>query len=240
MQDRLVEHYSNILKSDKIDFRFSSLHRLVLRYLKKGSVLDLGCGTGHLTKELLKRKYDITSIDNSKEMVGLARKFCNKEDIKVMGIEKSHLLGKGKFDNVVCLDVLEHVKDDINAVKKIEYLLKKGGVVIITVPSISFLYGKRDREIGHYRRYSKKELKSVLKKANLKPIKLKYWNFLGFFPYFIYEKILNKKINESLRYSRKGFVKGIINKTLYLWLRLEGHIEVPFGITLFCVAKKKS
>jgi len=239
MQEKLVEHYSKLLQSNETDFRFASLRKLVLKELKGHSVLDLGCGTGHLTKELLKRNYDVTAIDIEKEMVELAREFCKKKDIKVMGVEDIKHLGKERFDNVFCLDVIEHVKDDINALKKINYVLKPGGRAIITVPSIKLLYGKRDKEIGHYRRYSEKELRSKLKKANLKIIKMRYWNFLGFFPYFIFEKILNKRINENLRYSKKNFIKRLLNKLLYFWLTFEGNTLVPIGITLFCIAKKR-
>ncbi|MHA1106763.1 MAG: class I SAM-dependent methyltransferase [Promethearchaeota archaeon] len=57
------------------------------------------------------------------------------------------------FDFISALDVLEHIKDDIKAVSEINRIIKKGGIVVITVPHRTRYYTYQDKLIGHYRRY---------------------------------------------------------------------------------------
>lgn len=75
------------------------------------------------------------------------------------------------FDFISALDVLEHVKDDDLAVSEISRVLKKNGMVVITVPHSMKYYTQQDRLIGHYRRYEVKQIISLFKKFKLKNLK---------------------------------------------------------------------
>lgn len=70
-----------------------------------------------------------------------------------------------KFDTVICLDVIEHIKKDTLAIKKLLEVLDPGRRLIISVPVFKFLYGLRDRESGHFRRYEKREFLRKLERA---------------------------------------------------------------------------
>ena len=76
------------------------------------------------------------------------------------------------FDFISALDVLEHIKDDNLAVSEISRILKKDGIVIITIPHRMKFYTQQDRLIGHYRRYEVKQIISLFKKFKLKNLKI--------------------------------------------------------------------
>jgi len=71
------------------------------------------------------------------------------------------------FDLVCALDVLEHIKNDKLAITEISRIIKKNGMLVITVPHRMKYYSMQDRIIGHYRRYEKKKIISLFSKFNL-------------------------------------------------------------------------
>ncbi|NVM19059.1 MAG: class I SAM-dependent methyltransferase [Candidatus Lokiarchaeota archaeon] len=73
----------------------------------------------------------------------------------------------GTFDFISALDVLEHIKNDRLAVSEISRILKKNGIVVITVPHRMKYYTNQDRIIGHYRRYEINQIISIFNKFNL-------------------------------------------------------------------------
>ena len=153
--EKLENHLEKIHRHQETDFRWRNLRGLVKKYLKDGTVLDIGCGTGHMTLELLHRGYTVTSIDISPKLINFTRNIVEKSgfdvDAKAMDARDVKTLGKSSFDNILCLDVLEHIENDVEVLKRLEYVLKNEGRLIISVPALKFLFGKRDREIGHFR-----------------------------------------------------------------------------------------
>jgi len=82
----------------------------------------------------------------------------------------------------VSLDVIEHIEDDNAAIASMRDSLKTGGTLILSVPALSRLYGPKDIEIGHYRRYDRMVLLDVLSRNGFEPTFVRYWNVLGVFP----------------------------------------------------------
>ena len=100
---------------------------------------------------------------------------------------------KDTFDTVFALNVVEHIKDDSQALKNCRFLLKKGGNLIILVPAYQCLYNNFDVELGHYRRYSKNTLRSLFYTSNFNIIHTQYFNLMGIAGWFLSGKILGKK-----------------------------------------------
>jgi predicted SAM-dependent methyltransferase len=73
-------------------------------------------------------------------------------------------IGYGMFSFIIALNVLEHIKDDQFALQELHRMLQKDGILVILVPCHKFLYNVIDVNVGHYRRYAKKEL---LKKISM-------------------------------------------------------------------------
>lgn len=241
--ESLENHLGNIYEHQETDFRWLNLRRLASRCLKGCTVLDVGCGTGHMTLELLRQGYVVTSIDTSDKLISLTKDFARRNgfqlDARVMDAKDVKKLGKDLFDNILCLDVLEHVEDDTKLLKDMGCILRKSGRLIIVVPALKFLFGRRDKAIGHLRRYTPSELIVKLQNSGLEPIKIRYWNFLGFFPFLIFEKMLHRKIYEGMRYSRKSMFNRYLNILLDRWFYyFENGINFPFGLSLLVIAKR--
>ena len=245
MTSDLVDHLAKVHEYGKTDFRWHNLRKLVKKYVVGKSILDAGCGTGHTTLELLNDGYEVTAIDLSQGLVDFTKRIIKENnytgDVYVLNLTNAKVLGENKFDTILCLDVLEHIRDDKLAIKNLYYILKKNGHLIVSVPALRFLYGIRDKKIGHYRRYGRDELIEKLRASGFDIVDIRYWNFLGVLPFLFSEKILHKKLYEGMRYSRKSFFSRLLNNLLDRWFyRIENNVRVPIGLSLIAICRKDS
>jgi len=240
----LEKHYQKLFRLEKDDFRLRALENLIIKTMpdKKCHILDLGCGSAVFSCLLAERGHKIFAIDPSQKMIDLAqkRKKIKKIDNKSLEIVKMGTKDlnkiKQKFDVILILDVLEHIKNDWEVLLGLKKILKKRGILIITVPAHPTLYGERDKEMGHFRRYSKKMLKRLIQNTGYKLKKMRYWNLLGFIVYYYNEKITHKRINEKIRYQEDKKSK-IIKKIILRLLNAEKNINTPYGLTLLATAQ---
>lgn len=244
MQSDLVNHLEKVHESEKTDFRWNNLRKLVKIYIIGDTILDAGCGTGYMTMDLLKNGYKVTSIDYSSELTDFTQRILEQEDLKAdvhtLDMLKINALGENRFSTAICLDVIEHIEDDLSALQNLVYTVREGGRVIISVPALRILYGVRDKEIGHYRRYNKKDLVTVIENSGLEITEIRYWNFLSLFPVIVFEKILKKRIDENIRYSKKTRFSTAVNFLLQKWFsNIENNIRFPVGMSLIAVCEKK-
>ena len=245
MQSKLNSHLEKIDEYQKTDFRWSNIRKLVKKNITGIKILDAGCGTGHLTLDLLKENYDVTAIDYSEELVGIAQKKikyanynANLCSCDLTAIKNKNL---SPFDSIICLDVIEHIDQDKIVLNNFYDLLKNDGTLIISVPAIKNFYGERDKKLGHYRRYDKKELTNLLKNAGFEIFKIRYWNFIGVIPIVLSEKLLHKPVNENIRYSRISLSSKIFNHLLNYWFSIiENNIHFHIGLTLIVVCTKRA
>ena len=89
-------------------------------------------------------------------------------------------LAEKHYDLIAVLDVVEHIEDDVAALKAMADCLAPGGKILIAVPAHAWLWSAHDVVNHHHRRYSKATLKSAIETAGLKPEKLGYFNSLLF------------------------------------------------------------
>jgi SAM-dependent methyltransferase len=82
------------------------------------------------------------------------------------------------FDTVLLLDVLEHIKDDVDLLHRLRSRLGAGGHLILKVPAMPSLYSPMDQAIGHWRRYDKARLSDVIRRAGLDVVGA--WSFNAF------------------------------------------------------------
>jgi 2-polyprenyl-3-methyl-5-hydroxy-6-metoxy-1,4-benzoquinol methylase len=198
----------------------------------KGDILEVGCGIGSLTKTLLNFG-KIWSIDINETYINRAKKWVGaRAKIGYGDIEKgAYFFGKKHFDSIVCINVLEHIKDDNKSLSNMHNLLKPGGYLILLVPAHPNLYGSIDKAIGHYRRYQKEKIVRLFEKNNFETIFLKKVNFLGALGWWFSGKILgNKKVDEEKL--------KIFNFFAPFALPIEEIIEPPIGTSLLVVARK--
>lgn len=198
----------------------------------RGDILEIGCGIGNFTK-VLPSYGKVFAVDINRDYVSETKKLVGEKGVVGVGdIEKGKYFFKNKsFDTVVCLNVLEHIKNDLGAVEKIYELLKKGGYLVLLVPSHSSLFGEIDRSIYHIRRYEKKELIKILKNQEFSIIKSIRLNFIGALGWWLAGKMFKDKTIEG------GKIR-IFNMLAPLFLPLENMVEPPLGTSILVVAQK--
>jgi len=244
MQSELNKHLEKIHEYQKTDFRWSNLRKIVKQSIVGKEILDAGCGTGHLTLDLLRADCDVTAIDYSDELVHFTRKTisdaqysANVFSCDLISIKDLRL---PSFDSIVCLDVIEHIEKDDIALKNLNHLLKSGGTLILSVPAVKALYGQRDKKVGHFRRYDKKELMKKIDDAGFTLGSIRYWNFIGIFPVILFEKLFQMPVDETVRYSRNTLFSKLFHPVLNLWfLLIENNLPFPAGLTLIAICRKK-
>jgi 2-polyprenyl-3-methyl-5-hydroxy-6-metoxy-1,4-benzoquinol methylase len=156
------------LKVRDRDLYANTKYDILEHYLagKRGlRILNVGCGSGELSCRLGDRGHTVLGIDPESSYIELAlgnaaaTKHTNCS-FQVCSIED--FSGPGDFDCVITTDVLEHIKDDRAAFAKMVSLVKPGGLVLITVPAGQWLFGYHDEQLGHFRRYSMKTLRTLV------------------------------------------------------------------------------
>lgn len=240
MVTSLVKHLKETHESSKVDFRWRNLRNLVKKHIIGNNILDAGCGTGHLTLELLQEGFTVTATDYSQELVDFTRELLDQTDycanVYQLDLRETKTLTEENYDTIVCLDVLEHIDNDMIALQNLKTALKPGGVLIISVPALSWLYSHRDEEIGHYRRYNKHELLKKLMDAGFEISTIRFWNLIGLLPYLISEKLLRISIDKNIRNNNKSRSARITNNLLNVWFEhFENNFNSPIGLSLIAV-----
>lgn len=135
------------------------------------------------------------------------------------------------FDSVVYVNVLEHVEDDKKELNQVHRSLKNDGTVCIFVPALPFLYSDHDKNIGHFRRYTKSGLKKVLEETGFKIEKIKYMDILGIITWLVVFKILKKEPGSGNISFYDKFITPILSV-------LEKIVPPPIGKSLVAVGRK--
>ena len=169
---------------DNANFHINYCLKFIKKYLK-GDILEVGAGCGSFTKNYLNKSINsitLTELDK-KNILDLKEKFKANANIKILNKNIEDV--SGKFDSIIYLHVLEHIKNDNLEIRKATNKLKKNGKLIILVPAHQRIYSNLDKYVGHYRRYEERFFR---KKYNLlKLIEFKYLDSSGYLLY-----ILNK------------------------------------------------
>jgi len=244
-QAGLDAHYKNFFQTQERDFRASAIARLVLPLLdSEREVLDVGCGSCTVTSHLLTQGLSVTSIDTSAQMVEMARRYLADKQLPSDGVHHMDMdtclrETEASFPQIICLDVIEHIRDDASALQTLFKLLSPGGRLVLSVPALSGLFGPKDERVGHYRRYDRKELIEKVEAAGFVIGRIRWWNLLGAAILWFYLKVLRRGVNESFRSSERGKLKRCVNSILRIWCtQVENRVPFPIGLTLLVVAHR--
>lgn len=168
---------------NKNDFVYKTTLKILEDYAKEAKkIIDIGCGVGSVDLYLGSMGKNVLGIDVSKKAVQIARKdslYLNLEEkVRFQVSEFPKKLPKGKFDVVICSEVLEHINDDYLAVRAARELLKDNGFLIASSPSDNAplyklgLLNKFDKNVGHIRRYSEDSFKKLFEKSGFDVLKV--------------------------------------------------------------------
>ena len=148
-------------------------------------------------------------------------------------------LPKNSFDVVIALNVLEHIDEDLQAMKQISEVLNEKGIFVFEIPAFQFLYDSYDEELHHFRRYSKSEVIEKMQNAGFRVEIINYMGFTLFFP-FMLVKLKNKfiKAKNILEKNVQNSNNNFVHSLLELERKYLLNYELPFGIRIYGVARK--
>ncbi len=223
------------------EFLFSRLVALSPRPFA-GRVLEVGCGIGNLTRILLRHSgiSFVHAVDLESAYVDRLRREIDDSRLEAVVADAATYCperftsAEAGFDFVFSTNVLEHIEDDGAVMRHVESLLRPGGVALILVPAHPFLFGSLDENLSHFRRYSRARLRAVAEDAGLVTSRLRYFNPVGTFGWWLNCKVLKRSMLPS------GQVKLYARYGVGL-SRLADRINpFPLGISLIGVFEKKA
>jgi SAM-dependent methyltransferase len=197
------------------------------------SMLEIGSGLGHFSEQFAGQLEYLVVSDNDPYCVEqLRQRYAGDDDVEVIELAlPAEIKISRTVDTVVMMNVLEHIKDDVQALKDLASVVEPGGRIVIWVPGYMQLYGDFDRKVGHVTRYTPKTLGASVRAAGLEPEVLKPINFLGGIAWWVAVR------RGGAGYPDPRLVK-IYDRTVVPTTRaIERVIRPPFGQTVFCVAR---
>ncbi len=159
-------------------------------------ILDAGCGSGRNMVELAHHG-PVTGIELSETSAALAREREAGEVVTGSVLEMP--FGEDSFDLAVSLDVIEHLEDDLAALRELRRTVAPGGALLVTVPAYQWLWSGHDEINHHHRRYTRRSLQRVAEQAGWRQVRTTYFNSL-LLPVAIVLRVLdriNTKTTES-------------------------------------------
>jgi 2-polyprenyl-3-methyl-5-hydroxy-6-metoxy-1,4-benzoquinol methylase len=207
---------------------------------KMGNVLEVGSGLGTFSEKIFRdmgsSSHLMLTDFSARYVQSLKTKYSSFQNVSVDRMdlnsrEEYSRIGYGKYDTIIALNVLEHVKDDLLALQELYKMLKNGGILIILVPCHKFLFNVIDEKLGHYRRYTKKELRRRINETNFTVACMHYFNTAGMVGWFFNGNVLkNAEINRT---ASKWFDRLV--PVLNCLDRITSNIA---GLSLICCLKK--
>tara|TARA_Y100001958_G_C21111053_1_gene457980 strand:- start:23 stop:712 length:690 start_codon:yes stop_codon:yes gene_type:complete len=143
----------------------------------KGNIAEIGPGNGVFLKYYIKNSKKIYLYEPT---VAFNKNLKKNRSKRIRIINKKFRLKKNFFDTILYLDVVEHIENDKIEIKNAFKSLRKGGKLIINVPAFQHLYSQFDKDIDHFRRYSKSDFKKILDKLKIYHHQIIYFDSLGY------------------------------------------------------------
>lgn len=198
-------------------------------------VLEVGAGIGTITSLIEKRRELLVALEMEPTYVErMQERFASLPHIQplqsTIGSTDWEQLRGFDFDSILLSNVLEHIEDDVAALREFRSVLKPGGSLVLFVPALPFLFGTIDEAVGHFRRYTREALSEVVSRAGFELAHLEWMNLVGIPGWFLNNRVLKRR--EVPRGQLKLY--DAVAPTL---ARLEQRVRLPIGMSLFAVAR---
>jgi glycosyltransferase involved in cell wall biosynthesis len=205
--------------------RFNRWMADTVRPLVGTRVLELGAGIGNMTQHLARgRKIYVASDIDEEHIARLRVRFGGRPNLEIRRCDLCDAADfqplLGLFDSVVCLNVVEHVEDDLGALRNIFSALKAGGRAIILVPQDQKAYGTLDEVLGHFRRYSEAQLRARMEEAGFEVERILQFNRVTRPGWRFNGQVLKRR-------SFSRFQLRVFDTLVPLWRRIDRYFPWP-------------
>ena len=215
----------------------SFLERLRKQLGKSPHILDVGCGTG-ANLEMLAQFGDAEGVDVSPEALA----FCRQRGLQNVRQGEAEQLpyDDGSFDLVTGLDVVEHLDDDVAGLREMRRVLRPGGYALLFVPAFMFLWGVQDDISHHRRRYTRAGLEQVVRSAGFEIERSSYANITFFGPILLGRLLMRASGFRPASENNLtiGALNGIFGRILGAESFILRHVNLPFGVSAICIARR--
>jgi 2-polyprenyl-3-methyl-5-hydroxy-6-metoxy-1,4-benzoquinol methylase len=196
-------------------------------------VLEVGAGHGTITARLADGQRNVIASDLSPRCVDvLHERFAARADVEVVKGDARAAAEGRRIDTAVLVNVLEHIPDDVQALRDLYDALQPGGTVVVFAPALPALYGAFDRRVGHCRRYRRSTLATALSRAGFDVPAAHYVNAPGTFAWWLVVRQLGGTPTQ-------GGLAGLYDRAVVPWTRRIEAVAPPrFGQSLFAVGRK--
>lgn len=206
-------------------------------------IFDVGCGSGEMV-DMLQEFGDVSAIDPSPSAVQRCReRFGDAVHVEV-GWVPDDLPLRGTVDTVTAFDVVEHLDDDRDALRRVHALLPANGVLVVTVPALQALWGPHDVASHHRRRYTRPQLRQRLEEAGFSIEEISYFNTV-LFPVVAAVRLGRRLGRRRAEEAASDFTmpSSLMNRLLLALLSSEAVLlragSLPIGVSIVAVARKR-
>lgn len=200
-------------------------------------IADVGCGVGNFASFLADRELYV-AVDPDRDLTSELQKLhpsqgnivpCN---LDITADDAASVLRSYKIDTILCVNLLEHLRDDFKAVRNMKAALPIGGTLCVLVPACPWLYGTLDSLDGHVRRYTKKTLSTLLGREDMHLITVRYFNMIGIPGWFLKGRVLKQRAHADSNFTW-------MNRLVPPMSAIERMVRPPLGMSLTAVARKR-
>ena len=203
---------------------------------RPGRLLDLGCGTGNVL-QALGRFGEAVGVEHDPELRAVGQA-CGL-DIRAGALPDDVPVPDGWADGVLLLDVIEHLDDDVAALRAAARAARPGGLVMVTVPAYAWLWSGHDVALGHRRRYTARQLRAALTAADVRVDHVGYFNTV-LFPAIAAVRLAKRLVGGGGHDIHRP--PALVNEALTRLFALERHVALrpglPFGTSLLAVGHR--
>ena len=202
----------------------------------RGRVLEVGAGIGTFTGRMAAFAEHVTALEPNRYCFErLTRDTGHLTNVwrYELAVEEFHVTvaRDQTFDTIVCMNVLEHIRDEAAVLREFRSLIAPGGRLVLLIPAIPLAFGEIDRRLGHYRRYTKRSVRALLEGTGWHDVQLRYFNVVGLLGWLWNSKILVKHAQSD--HQIRLFDRAIVP----VLSRMESVVPLPAGQSLLAVAE---
>lgn len=197
-------------------------------------VLEVGSGIGNMSAHILDGGPEhlvLTDLD-AWYREQLRQRFEGRPAVRVDQLRLPDPTARDRFradriDTIVALNVVEHIEHDVGALRTMREILVRTGRIVILVPALEALYGEMDKELGHFRRYTRRTLADTFARAGFRVDRMMWFNRAGVPGWWFNGRV--RKVKRIPVDQLRTF------DALVPLFRMERFLPLPFGQSLIAV-----
>jgi SAM-dependent methyltransferase len=240
--DRIV--YDRMAAHDTTHWWYRARRRILADYVAREAklpanphILEIGCGTGH-NLPMLARFGEVDAIEIDAAARAVAAERLGKP-VGTAPLPELAGVPAGKYDLIAVLDVVEHIADDVGALRGMAERLAPGGKILVTVPAHPWMWSAHDVVNHHQRRYTRKSLDAAIRAAGLRHNGLRWFNSL-LFPVAVGMRMLGKLMgkDDADDSPPAAPLNAALGAVFGLERHLIGRVPLPVGLSLITLVSK--